>query len=54
MSAAATIIMMSAANKAKACADCVGEPLTTTQSIVLVVSAVCLIVVILWINKNNE
>lgn len=52
MAAAATIIMMSAANKAKACADCVSEPLTTTQSIVLVVCVVCLIAVILWISRK--
>ena len=52
MAAAATIIMMSTANKAKACADCVSAPLTTTESIVLVVCMICLGVVILWIGRK--
>lgn len=53
MAAAATIIMLSAANKAKPCVDCVSEPLTTTESIVLVACMICLIAVILWINRNE-
>jgi hypothetical protein len=53
MSAAATIIMMSAANKAKACADCVsGEPLTDIQGAILIICMVCLIAVILWVNRK--
>lgn len=52
MAAAATIIMMSAANKAKACTDCVSAPLTTTEIFVLVVGMICLGIVILWIGRK--